>query len=492
MSYERVRMPTKPIQMKKIDENIWEIPQSFIPGMNVPGRVYADEKLLEKMKLDRTLIQCANVAHLPGIYKWSITLPDGHEGYGFPIGGVAATDYEKGVVSPGGVGYDINCGTRLLQTNLTEKEIRPILPTLLDTLFKYIPSGLGSRGQIKVSHVELEKVLSDGVEWAIDRGYGWSEDATKCEEEGCMESADPSKVSQTAKSRGTPQLGSLGSGNHFLEIEKVDEIVDEKAAKVFGIEKVGQILVFIHTGSRGLGHQVCSDYLRVMDNAVKKYKINLPDRELACAPGKSREAEDYLPAMASACNFAWSNRQMITHWIRQAFEKVLNQPVDSIGLKLIYDIAHNIAKIEEHQVDGRRVKVYVHRKGATRAFPPGHNAVPSSYREVGQPVLIPGSMGTASWVLVGTEKAMELSFGSTAHGAGRNLSRSAAKRRYWGEDVKKDLEKKGVLVKAASMSVVSEEAPGAYKDVDNVTNVSHNVGIATKVARLVPIGVTKG
>jgi len=478
--------------MKKIDENIWEIPQSFLPGMNVPGRVYADEKLLEKMKLDRTLSQCANVAHLPGIYKWAITLPDGHEGYGFPIGGVAATDYEKGVVSPGGVGYDINCGTRLLQTNLTEKEIRPILPTLLDTLFKYIPAGLGSRGQIKVSHVELEKVLSDGVEWAIDRGYGWSEDATKCEEEGCMESADPNKVSPTAKSRGTPQLGSLGSGNHFLEIEKVDEIVDEKAAKVFGIEKVGQILVFVHTGSRGLGHQVCSDYLRVMDNAVKKYKINLPDRELVCAPGKSREAEDYLPAMASACNFAWSNRQMITHWTRQAFEKVLNQPVDSIGLKLIYDVAHNIAKIEEHQVDGRRVKVYVHRKGATRAFPPGHNAVPSTYREVGQPVLIPGSMGTASWVLVGTEKAMELSFGSTAHGAGRNLSRSAAKRRYWGEDVKKDLEKKGVLVKAASMSVLSEEAPGAYKDVDNVTNVSHNVGIATKVARLTPIGVTKG
>ena len=492
MSYERVRMPTKPIQMKKIDENIWEIPQSFLPGMNVPGRVYADETLLEKMKFDMTLNQCANVAHLPGIYKWAITLPDGHQGYGFPIGGVAATDYEKGVVSPGGVGYDINCGVRLLQTNLTEKEIRPILPTLLDTLFKYVPSGLGSRGQIKVSHVELEKVLSDGVEWAIDRGYGWSEDATKCEEEGCMESADPSKVSQTAKSRGTPQLGSLGSGNHFLEIEKVDEIFDEKAAKVFGIEKVGQILVFVHTGSRGLGHQVCSDYLRVMDNAVKKYKINLPDRELACAPGKSREAEDYLPAMASACNFAWSNRQMITHWTRQAFEKVLNQPVDSIGLKLIYDIAHNIAKIEEHQVDGRRVKVYVHRKGATRAFPPGHNAVPSAYREVGQPVLIPGSMGTASWVLVGTEKAMELSFGSTAHGAGRNLSRSAAKRRYWGEDVKKDLEKKGVLIKAASMSVVSEEAPGAYKDVDNVTNVSHNVGIATKVARLVPIGVTKG
>jgi len=385
-----------------------------------------------------------------------------------------------------------NCGTRLLRTNLTESEVRPILPGLLDTLFNYIPSGLGSRGQIKISQIELEKVLSDGVQWAIDKGYGWPEDATRSEEEGCMEAADPSKVSTTAKSRGSPQLGSLGSGNHFLEIEKVDTIFDEKTAKAFGIEKTGQILVFIHTGSRGLGHQVCSDYLKVMDRAVSKYRIELPDRELACAPGKSREAEDYIPAMASACNFAWANRQMITHWTREAFEKILNRPADDIGLHLIYDVAHNIAKIEEHQINGNRAKVFVHRKGATRAFPPGHQAVPAAYREVGQPVLIPGSMGTASWVLVGTPRSMELSFGSTAHGAGRTMSRAAAKRRYWGEEVKRSLEKQGILVKAASMAVVSEEAPGAYKDVDRVADVSHRLGIATKVARLTPIGVSKG
>jgi len=385
-----------------------------------------------------------------------------------------------------------NCGTRLLRTDMVESEIRPILPKLLDTLFNYIPSGLGSRGQIKVSQVELEKVLSDGVEWAIDRGYGWPEDAGRCEEKGCMEMADPSKVSPTAKSRGSPQLGSLGSGNHFLEIEKVDAIFNENVAKACGIDKVGQILVFIHTGSRGLGHQVCSDYLRVMERAVSKYRIELPDRELACAPGKSREAEDYIPAMASACNFAWANRQMITHWTREAFEKAFNKKAESLGLKLIYDVAHNIAKIEEHQVNGKRVKVYVHRKGATRAFPPGHSSIPAAYSEVGQPVLIPGSMGTASWVLVGTSKSMELSFGSTAHGAGRSLSRAAAKRRYWGEDVKRSLEDRGILVKAASIAVVSEEAPGAYKDVDRVAEVSHRLGIATKVARLVPIGVSKG
>lgn len=492
MSEEEPRPPTKPVTLKKISENIWEIPQSFQQGMRVPARVYADEMLLEKMKFDRTLNQCVNVAHLPGIYKWSITLPDGHEGYGFPIGGVAATDYDEGVVSPGGVGYDINCGTRLLRTNLTESEIRPILPRLLETLFNYIPSGLGSRGQIKISQVELDKVLSDGVQWAIDKGYGWPEDATRSEEEGCMEAADPSKVSPTAKSRGSPQLGSLGSGNHFLEIEKVDSIFDEKTAKAFGIEKKGQILVFIHTGSRGLGHQVCSDYLKVMDRAVSKYRIELPDRELACAPGKSREAEDYIPAMASACNFAWANRQMITHWTREAFEKILNRPAENIDLHLIYDVAHNIAKIEDHQVNGKRAKVFVHRKGATRAFPPGHQAVPAAYREVGQPVHIPGSMGTASWVLVGTPRSMELSFGSTAHGAGRTMSRAAAKRRYWGEEVKRSLEKQGILVKAASMAVVSEEAPGAYKDVDRVADVSHRLGIATKVARLAPIGVSKG
>ncbi|MBS7650370.1 RtcB family protein [Candidatus Bathyarchaeota archaeon] len=492
MSEGESRRPTKQVELKRIDSNIWEIPQSFQRGMKVPGRVYADELLLEKMKLDRTLEQCANVAHLPGIYRYSITLPDGHEGYGFPIGGVAATDYDEGVLSPGGVGYDINCGVRLLRTDLSESDVKPILPKLLDTLFNYIPSGLGSRGQIKVSQTELDKVLSDGVEWAIDRGYGWSEDKYSCEEEGCMDEADPSKVSSTAKSRGSPQLGSLGSGNHFLEVEKVDSVYDEEAAKAFGITGPGQILIFIHTGSRGLGHQVCSDYLQVMDRAVRKYGIDLPDRELACAPGKSPEAEDYYPAMAAACNFAWANRQMITHWTREAFMKVFNRPADEMGLQLIYDVAHNIAKIEEHKVDGRVVKVYVHRKGATRAFPTNHHSIPTKYRSVGQPVLIPGSMGTSSWVLVGTEKSMELSFGSTAHGAGRSLSRAAAKKRYWGEDVKRSLEKQGVLVRAASMAVVSEEAPGAYKDVDRIAEVSHRLGIAVKVARLVPIGVSKG
>lgn len=480
------------IPLNQIDKFVWEIPSSYKPDMRVPGRIYADETLLSKIKGDRTIEQCSNVAHLPGIYKFSITLPDGHEGYGFPIGGVAATDYEEGVISPGGVGYDINCGVRLLRTNLEESDIRPILPKLLDSLFNYIPSGLGSRGRIKVSPSELNDVLSNGVEWSIKNGYGWAEDAEACEEGGCLKIADQSKVSPIAKKRGTSQLGSLGSGNHFLEIEKVDKIIDKEAAKCFGINKVGQILILIHTGSRGLGHQVCSDYLKVMERAVRKYGIRIPDRELACAPGKSFEANDYLSAMSAACNFAWANRQMITHWTREAFGKAFQRSAESLDLNLIYDVAHNIAKIEEHTINGSKIKVYVHRKGATRAFPPNHPDVPTKYRPFGQPVLIPGSMGQASWILVGTEKSMELSFGSTAHGAGRNLSRSAAKRRFWGEDVKKDLEKRGILVRAASMSVVSEEAPNAYKDVDRVVEVSHQVGIATKVVRLVPIGVSKG
>jgi tRNA-splicing ligase RtcB len=385
-----------------------------------------------------------------------------------------------------------NCGVRLLRTNLDEKDVRPALLKLLDTLFDYIPSGLGSRGRIHVTPIELDKVVSDGVEWAVDKGYGWAEDIKRCEENGCMEAADPAKVSSTAKSRGCPQLGSLGSGNHFLEIEKVDRIFDQKVAESLGIKRLGQVLVLIHTGSRGFGHQVCSDYLRVMERAIHKYNIQLPDRELACAPAKSSEAEDYFAAMSAACNYAWANRQMITHWTREAFEKVFGKPADSLDMHLIYDVAHNIAKIEEHKVDGKRLKVFVHRKGATRAFPPGHGDVPAEYRELGQPVLIPGSMGTSSWILVGTPKAMEISFGSTAHGAGRYLSRASAKKRFWGSDVKKALEEKGILIKAASMAVVSEEAPGAYKDVDRVAEVSHELGIAKKVCRLVPMGVTKG
>jgi len=461
--------------------------------MRVPGRIYADDALIEKMRTDATLQQCANVATLPGLYKWAITMPDGHEGYGFPIGGVAASDYDEGVVSPGGIGYDINCGVRLIRTNLTEADVRPVLGKLLDSLFANVPSGLGSRGKVgRLSSGDLEKVTREGVEWAVDHGYGWAEDRKHCEENGCMETANPDKVSGVAKQRGSPQLGSLGSGNHFLEIEKVDKILDQAVAEKLGIRKEGQIFVLVHTGSRGFGYQVCSDYLRVMERAIQKYGIKLPDRQLACAPSKSNEVEDYIGAMSSAANYAWANRQMITHWTRESFEKTFGKSADQLDMGLIYDVAHNIAKIEEHAVDGGMKKVYVHRKGATRAFPPGHPAVPAEYREIGQPVLIPGSMGTASWVLIGAPKAMELSFGTTAHGAGRFMSRAAAKRRNPARAVEDQLSKKGIMIRAENIGTVSEEAPEAYKNVDAVADVSDQLGIATKVARLVPIGVTKG
>jgi len=480
------------VPLIKLGDYVWEIPKSYKPGMRVPGRIFADDYLLQKMKSDLTLVQCANVAHLPGIYKYAIALPDAHQGYGFPIGGVAAIDAEEGVISPGGVGYDINCGVRLVRTDLTIKDVKPVLKGLIDTIFSLVPSGVGVRGKIRLSTSELDNVLSEGVGWAIEHGYGWPEDAEFCEEKGCMKTADPDKVSERAKQRGSGQLGTLGSGNHFLEIQVVDKIYDPKAAKEMGIYEEGQVTVMIHTGSRGFGHQVCSDYLRVMEHAMRKYGIRPPDRELACAPVKSKEAEDYFAAMSCACNFAWANRQCILHWTRQAFEKVFKKKADELGLQLVYDVAHNIAKIEYHKIDGATKKVIVHRKGATRAFPPGHPDIPAKYKNIGQPVLIPGSMGTASYVLVGTPRAMEITFGSTAHGAGRFLSRQAAIRRYWGSKVKAELEKRGILVRAANIRVVAEEAPGAYKDVDRVAEVSHRVGIATKVVRLVPIAVTKG
>ena len=455
--------------------------------------VFADDDLLKKMKTDRTLEQCANVAHLPGIYKYSITLPDGHEGYGFPIGGVAATDYDEGVISPGGVGYDINCGVRLITTNMTEQDIRPKLADLTSVIFRNVPCGLGSRRKdFRVTVHELDRLLLDGVQWVIDQGLGWAEDAEHCEEKGCMENANPDKVSTTAKNRGLTQIGTLGSGNHFLEIQKVDKIFNPEVAKVFGIEHEGQVTVMIHCGSRGFGHQICSDYLRIMERAVHKYKIALPDRELACAPGNSKEAEDYFQAMACAVNYAFANRQAIMHWVRQSFEEVFKKPAEELGLNLVYDVAHNIAKIEVHRVNGQNRKVWVHRKGATRAFPAGKMEVPADYRAVGQPVLIPGSMGTSSWLLLGTKKAMEITFGSTAHGAGRMMSRTAAKRRFYGGDVKKALEQRGIVVRAASQVVLAEEADPAYKDVDRVAEVSHQVGIATKVARMVPLAVVKG
>jgi len=484
-------LPDK-VPLEKIDSCMWRIPK-YKSGMRVPGMVFANEGLLEKMQTDRTLWQCTNVAHLPGIYKYAVTLPDGHEGYGFPIGGVAAMDYDEGVISPGGVGYDINCGVRLLTTNLSEKDVRPKLAQLAGAIFANVPSGLGSRRKdFKLTAGDLDRLVVEGVQWLIDRGLGWSIDAEHCEEGGCMKNADPTKVSTTAKNRGLTQIGTLGSGNHFLEIQKVDKIYNPRTAKVFGIEQEGQVTVMIHCGSRGFGHQVCSDYLRVMERAVHKYNIDLPDRELACAPGSSSEAGDYFQAMACAVNYAFSNRQAIMHWVRQSFQQVYREDPEKFGLKLVYDVAHNIAKVETHKVNGGQKKVWVHRKGATRAFPAGHAEIPADYRGEGQPVLIPGSMGTSSWVLVGADKAMELTFGSTAHGAGRMMSRSAAKRKYWGGDVKTALEKRGIVVRAASAAVLAEEADPAYKNVDEVAGVSDQIGIAMKVARLVPIAVIKG
>ena len=476
---------------KKIGENQYEIESDSNLGMKVPVRIYADEPLLQKMLSDRTIMQAINVASIPGIVGHSVVLPDGHEGYGFPVGGVAAMDAEEGMISPGGVGYDINCGVRLLRSNLNEQTVRSKLKDLVNDLFSSIPSGVGSKGAVKLSHSELDEVLVKGVNWAIDHGYGSSNDSDVCEENGQIQNADPNKVSDKARKRGAPQLGSLGSGNHFLEVQKVAEIHDEEAANRMGI-KEGTITVLIHCGSRGFGHQVCSDYLRVSEQAMEKYGIDLPDRELACVPNSSEEGESYRKAMFAALNFAWSNRQMLTHWTRNSFERVFNQSESDLDMKLVYDVAHNIAKVEKHKVDGAERKLVVHRKGATRAFPANRDEIPSKYRDLGQPVLVPGSMGTSSWILLGKPNSMNLSFGSTAHGAGRTMSRSKARRNYTENDVKKSLNDQGIFIKALTRDGVVEETPQAYKDVDAVVNVSHNLGIATKVARLVPIGVIKG
>jgi len=476
---------------KKIAENQYQIDADSNLGMKVPVRIFADEPLLQKMLSDRTIMQAQNVSCIPGIVGQSIVLPDGHEGYGFPVGGVAAMDAEEGMISPGGVGYDINCGVRLLRSNLTEQTVRSKLKELVNDLFSSIPSGVGSKGAVRLTHSELDEVLVKGVSWAIDHGYGSSDDSDVCEENGQIKNADPNKVSDKAKKRGAPQLGSLGSGNHFLEVQKVTEIHDEEAANRMGI-KEGTITILIHCGSRGFGHQVCSDYLRVSEQAMRKYDIHLPDRELACVPNTSEEGESYRKAMFAALNFAWSNRQMITHWTRKSFERVFNQTESDLDMKLVYDVSHNIAKVEKHKVDGRERNVVVHRKGATRAFPANRDEIPLRYRDLGQPVLVPGSMGTASWILLGQPNSMNLSFGSTAHGAGRTMSRTKARRNYNEDDVKKSLNDKGIFIKALTRDGIVEETPQAYKDVDAVVNVSHNLGIATKVAKLVPIGVIKG
>jgi tRNA-splicing ligase RtcB len=479
------------IKLQKIDDYRWEVPVGTIPGMKVPARIFASQKLIEKMRQDRTLIQAAGVATLPGIYKHAIVLPDGHEGYGFPIGGVAALDFKEGGISPGGIGYDINCGVRLLTTNLTVKDVTPRLKELLESMFRNVPSGLGSEGKVKLTRDELDDLLERGAAWAVEKGYGRTADLEHLESNGRME-ADPSLVSKEAKSRGVPQQGSLGSGNHFLEVQKVDRILDAETAKAFGITDRDQIVVMIHTGSRGLGHQVCSDYLKEMEREFKDIVSKLPDRELIYAPAGTETARRYLLAMGCAANFAWANRQMIVHWVRESFEKTFKKPSEDLGMDIVYDVAHNICKVEEHEVDGRKVKCYVHRKGGTRAFPPHHPEIPAKYKPVGQPVLLPGSMGTASYVLAGTAQGMKESFGSTAHGAGRQMSRGEALRLWRGEAVQKELAGRGILVRGASWQGIAEEAPGAYKDIDEVARVSHEAGIAKTVSRQVPIGVVKG
>ena len=490
------------MNVKKIEENVYEItPKALMVRlqgkiekfqMKVPVRIYANEYILEKIKQDRTLDQISNVACLPGIKKHAIALSDAHQGYGFCIGGVAGTDAETGMISPGGVGYDINCGVRLLRTSLEEKDVKKIVPNLLDSIFRNIPSGLGSKGKLNISYSDLDDVLNNGLNWALDKGYAIDNDLKHCEENGFLKDANADIISQKAKQRAIKQLGSLGSGNHFIEIQRVDEIYNENIAKKLGIIKKNQIAVMVHTGSRAMGHQVCTDSLRNIERAMKNYGIKVPDRELACVPANTPEAQNYLSQMACAANFGFCNRQLITHWLRESFQKVFKEDLDTLNLDLIYGVCHNILKIEEHEVNGEKMMLNIHRKGATRAFPPGHPDIPQDYKEIGQPALIPGTMGSASYLCVGKPKAMELSFGSTAHGSGRMMSRTKAKRKYWGKQIKEELSRRGILVKAASIKIIAEEAPGAYKDIDQVVNVSQQLEIVEKVVRFVPIGVVKG
>lgn len=470
-------------KIKKISKDIYEIPK--IGKMLVPGRIFASDKLMKDIE-DDALKQVVNVASLPGIYKYSIGLPDLHMGYGFGIGGVAAIDYKEGGISPGGIGYDINCGVRLLRTNIKKAEIYPKIKELLHEISRCIPAGVG-RSNISVSTTELNKVLEQGAEWAVKNGYGNKDDLEFCEENGRMKTANASLVSDDAKKRGHDQLGTLGSGNHFLEVQYVDEIFNEEAAKTFGLEE-GQITVMIHCGSRGLGHQVCSDYLRKMEKALPEIVANLPDRELIYAPASHPLCKEYFAAMSAAANFAWCNRHIIGHQTRKAFSTIFKES----ELNTVYDVAHNISKIEEHEIDGKMKKVYMHRKGATRAFGPGNDEIPKEYKKVGQPILIPGSMGTASYVLVGTNESEEVSFSSTAHGAGRLMSRHEALRKYKADTLRKELESHKIYIKSASNKGIAEEAPGAYKDIEQVVSVSDELGIGKKVARLKPIGVVKG
>jgi len=473
------------MHLNKINDYTWEIPKQ--DKMRVSTIIYTSASLLENIRKDRTLTQAMNVASLQGIQKNAYVMPDGHQGYGFPIGGVAAFDKKEGIISPGGVGYDINCGVRLLKTDYSEQDIHAKRKELLAGIFNEVPAGIGKAGITRLSKKDLKDVCSRGAEWAVEKHYGSHEDLLKTEENGCMKNADPASLSPRAIERGIPQLGTLGAGNHFLEIQKVAHVYDKHIAQVFGIHSIGQILVMIHCGSRGLGHQVASDYIRSMTN---KYGVDdLPDRELIFAPIESELGKRYFRAMASAVNFAFANRQMIAHWVRNVFRKIMG---GGDKMDQVYDVCHNVAKFEKHEIKGSQRDVCIHRKGATRSFGPGRKEIPVVYRDVGQPVIIPGSMGTSSYILVGTHEAERLSFGSTAHGAGRMMSRHEALRRFRGEKIKRDLEEKGIELRSTSWKGIAEEASQAYKDVDEVVRVSHQAGIGNLVAKVVPVGVMKG
>ena len=480
--------------VKKISDYVWEIPTSYKQGMRVPARFFASEKLMQGMD-EQVIDQITNVATLPGIQKYAYCMSDGHSGYGFPIGGVAAMDLDEGVISPGGIGFDINCGMRLVTTNLTQKDIQPHLKQLVDELFKKVPAGVGASGIVKLSANEFKKVITDGSEWCIEKGYGWKEDLKFTEEFGRIEGADVSKISDKAIKRGLSQIGTLGSGNHYLEIQVANPefVFDKKIAEVYGITQPNQIVIMFHCGSRGFGHQVASDYLEKFLSVMEsKYKIKILDKELACAPFNSPEGQDYFSAMKGALNMSFVNRQVILHRIREVFSSVLKKSPEDLGLNMVYDVAHNTAKIEEHKIDGKKKKLLVQRKGATRAFGPGREEIVKEYRDVGQPIIIGGSMETGSYLLAGTEGAMEQTFGSTCHGSGRTMSRTKARHLYRGEELQKDMEKRGIYVKTVTYSGLAEEAGPAYKDIDDVIDAVHSAGISKKVVRFVPIGNVKG
>lgn len=478
--------------LEKIDDFRWRLPSQYQAGMRVPGIIYASREMLPHITGENVLGQVANVACLPGIIRASMAMPDVHWGYGFPIGGVAAMDFESGVVSPGGVGFDINCGVRLLGTAMDYSSIQSSLEELVEEMYKSIPSGLGVSGSIRLGNKDMENVLSQGARWAVEQGYGRAEDLSFIEENGQMSEADPWAIGMRARERGACQLGTLGSGNHFVEIGVVDAIYEPEAARVMGINMEGQVLLWMHTGSRGLGHQVADDYIKLMLGAMTDYNISVPDRQLACAPVRSKEGQGYLGAMRSAANFAWANRQVITHMARQAFISVLGISRETAGLQIVYDVSHNIAKVENHVLEGVVKKLCVHRKGATRAFPPHHPDLPKKYAHIGQPVLVPGDMGRYSYIMAGTQKAMEMTFGSACHGAGRLKSRKEAKRVIDGREVVREMASRGIIVRAGSLSAIAEEASFAYKDVSDVADVIAQAGLARPIARTRPVGVIKG